>query len=222
MEPKVFISVGSNATEKQQDATRVVFSVLRSAGLSPCQMGKNEWSFEQPLKAVRRVIGECDGIAVIAFSRYEFKQGTEQTNSGKRALVDVRMPTVWNQIEAAMAYTKNLPLLVIAEHGLKTDGLLEDRYDWAIYWTDFDPRDFHSKRFAAWVGTWKNAVFEHARLRPIQDVSERLDPSNVTVGTYLRQLTVPQLWALLSAITGVLIAVATVGYLIGASKWPWQ
>ena len=43
---------------------------------------------------------------------------------GEDLLSSIRLPTVWNQIEAAMAHMHEIPLLVIAERGLREEGLL--------------------------------------------------------------------------------------------------
>ncbi len=103
MTPKVFISAGTVATPRQKEAIDIVFNALRNAGLSPRQMGVNEWSHDQPLRAIRKVISECDGIAVVAFSRITFPSGNERLKQGDKTLTDIGLPTVWNHIEAAMA-----------------------------------------------------------------------------------------------------------------------
>jgi len=148
MKPKVYISIGSAAFSTQREASDAIFHSLETAGLSPRQMEKNEWTAEQPLRGIKRVIEQCHGIVVIAFRRYQFTSGVErQKDGGEKQLVDIRIPTVWNQIEAAMGYMKGLPLLVIAEQGLLEDGLLEGRYDWKVYWTDFSPEQLRSDGF---------------------------------------------------------------------------
>ena len=150
--PKVFISVGSNGSAAQRAATDQIFSVIQSCGLSPRQMEKNEWTSEQPLRGIRKVIAECDGAVVVAFTRYEFPAGIEHKKGDERAeLRDTRFPTVWNQIEAALAYGRDLPLLVICEQGLRDDGLLEGRYDWKVFWTDFSTADLASERFSGYL-----------------------------------------------------------------------
>ena len=58
---------------------------------------------------------------------------------GANLLENEGLPTVWNQIEAAMAYTLGRPLLVIVEDGLVSEGLLEGKYDWIV-------QSFHSTR----------------------------------------------------------------------------
>lgn len=220
--PKIFISAGTVATPAQQQAIEIVSTCLENAGLSPRRMGVNEWSYDQPLRAIRKVIAECDGIAVVAFERSSFPAGTERTKQGDKALAYKRMPTIWNHIEAAIGYANDLPLLVIAEHGLWEQGVFESMYDWNVYWTDFQPTDFRSERFKGWLQSWKDSVLAHAARRSHSSALTDSDISKMTIGDLLRRLTVPQLWAVVSALMGLLIAVASFSYRIGASKWPWQ
>lgn len=223
-QPKVFISVASAIENRKSDAeaAETIFNTLRNIGLSPRQMNKNEWSYNQPLRAIRRIIEECDGAVVIAFSCYHFPSGSEFTKSGTKPLENLRLPTVWNQVEAAMAYTRGLPLLVIAEHGLKSEGLLENRYDWNVYWTKWEPEDLRSDKFRGWLDSWKQAVLEHAQQRSASKQDTQVDPSKLTIGQILNSLSVPQIWALCSAVAGLLLAVATAGYRLGRGIWPWQ
>ena len=220
MAPKVFISAPTKGTDRQNQVKATVFNALRGIGLDPRQMNKNEWSSEQPLKAIRRVIAECHGIAVLALSQYEVHSVTEITGEKKEpARTDFCLPTVWNQIEAAMAYTRDLPLLVIAEHGVKKEGLVEG-YDWTVYWTELDPAEFQSEKFLGFIETWKNLVIAHSVAAA--KAPQELDPYKITIGQLLRQSTVPQVWAFASAFFGLLIAVAAAAYKAGAGKWPWQ
>jgi hypothetical protein len=220
--PKVFMSVGSNGTQAQRDATDTIFSVIAASGLAPRQMEKNEWSAEQPLRAIRKVINECHGAVIVAFTRYEFSEGIERTKYQSTAVLkDVRMPTVWNQIEAAFAYGKELPLLVICEDGLRDDGLLEGKYDWSVFRTGFQAAEFSSERFSGYVDSWKKLVDDHvasSRSRNAPDI----DPSKMTVSRLLELLTLPQLIAILSWIGSLLVGVATVAFKVGAGKWPWS
>jgi len=223
MKSKVFISIGSASTPLQAEAADTIFRAVETVGLSPRQMEKNEWSSEQPLRAIKRVINECDGAVVIAFSRYQFPSGTERKKVGEEEhLSDVRFPTVWNQIEAAMAYMRGLPLLVIAEHGLRDDGLLEGRYDWKVFWTDFRAEELRSEAFIAYLESWKRRVLERAESRSEAAISFEGDPSKMPIGKLLGRLSVPQVWAVLSALAGLLIGVATVAFRAGSGKWPWQ
>ena len=221
MKPKVYISIGSAALPEQKAAAEAVFRSLETAGLSPRQMEKNEWTAEQPLRGIKRVIEECHGIVVIAFRRYQFPTGSERQKDGtEKEMVDVRMTTVWNQIEAAMGYTRGLPLFVIAEQGLLEDGLLEGRYDWKGYPTDFSPGDFQSERFFGYLESWKKLVVEHcAEADKPAAVTE--DLSKLSIVQLLGRLTVPQVWGTISAFLACLAAVAAAAFKAGGGKWPW-
>jgi hypothetical protein len=222
MRPKVYISVGTAASSLQAQATETIFRSLETAGLSPRQMEKNEWTAEQPLRGIKRVIEQCHGIVVIAFQRYHFPSGTERQKGGvERQLTDVRITTVWNQIEAAMGYTKGLPLLVIAEQGLLDDGLLEGRYDWKVYWTDFTPGQLGSEAFVGYLESWKQLVVERSKVGSIPPLNDG-DLSKMSILQLCGKLTVPQLWAAISAILGCLAGVASVAFRAGSGKWPWQ
>jgi hypothetical protein len=186
-------------------------------------MEKNEWSAEQPLRAIRKIIAECHGAVIIAFTRYEFKDGFERTkNASQVALKDVKLPTVWNQIEAALAYGKGLPLLVICEQGRRDDGLLEGKYDWRVFWTNFDTLELSSDKFSAFVQSWKKLVDEQVNSPVGNSILGESDLSRITMAKVVGLLTVPQLVATLSAIMSALAAVATLGFKVGAGKWPWQ
>jgi hypothetical protein len=164
MNPKVYISIGSAASSTQRKAADAIFRSLETAGLSPRQMERNEWTAEQPLRGIKRVIEQCDGIVVIAFRRYQFPSGTERQKDGSEKQLDnVRMTTVWNQIEAAMGYTRGLPLLVIAEDGVLDDGLLEGRYDWKVFWTDFSVEQLQSESFVGFSCKFEKSSIEYSQ-----------------------------------------------------------
>ena len=221
--PKVFISVGSNGSQQQREATETIFSVIAATGLSPRQMEKNEWSAEQPLRAIRRVISECHGAVIVAFKRYEFPSGIEK---GKGDTViplhGTCFPTVWNQIEAALAYGRDIPLLVICENGLKEDGLLEGKYDWKVFWTDFQPADLNSERFSGFVQSWKRLVDEHVAKGADTGAAGELDITRISIAKLLGSLTLAQLWTVLGVAATVLTSVAAAAYKLGGGKWPWE
>ncbi len=221
--PKVFISVGSNGTPSQREATDAIFATIAGTGLAPRQMEKNEWSSEQPLRAIRKVIEECHGAVIVAFARYEFPDGFERLQDlTHQPLKETRLPTVWNQIEAALAYGKGLPLLVIGEQGLREDGLFEGRYDWRVFWTEFDPADLRSERFSAYFSSWKKLVDEHVAQASTIDRLPEKDLSKIPFTKLLALLTLPQIIAILGALGSALAATATAAYKAGGGKWPWQ
>lgn len=97
-------------------------------------------------------MNECRGTVIIAFERLyvaegEEKRGSAECKSVKREI----MPTVWNQIEAAMAYVLNQPLLVIMEEGSRTEGLLEAEYDWYVLKVMIESHSINGREFQGGV-----------------------------------------------------------------------
>ena len=217
------MSVGSNGSISQRAATDQIFSVIQASGLSPRQMEKNEWTSEQPLRGIRKVIEECHGAVVVAFTRYEFPSGTEfKKDDGRAELRNIRLPTVWNQIEAALAYGRDLPLLVICEKGLRDDGLLEGRYDWKVYWTDFTSAELASESFAGYVVSWKKLVDARAKSGTSLPLVLEADISKVSVAKLIGMLTLPQILTVVSTLGSLVAAGATAAYKMGGGKWPWS
>jgi hypothetical protein len=106
-EMNVFVSVGGTATEQQEKFIRAVEDRLRSEGLVPHTVGRNTFSSDAPLKTVTELLNKCSGTVVIALERTYFASGIEKRGGPKESsLSNVKLPTPWNQIEAAMAYSR--------------------------------------------------------------------------------------------------------------------
>ncbi|TKD38120.1 hypothetical protein [Azotobacter chroococcum] len=215
---KVFISKGSAATDEQRTFVDAVLEMLDTVGMSARIMGENEWSHEQPLRAIRKIMKECDGAVIIAFTRTQFDEGIELKKNQITPISNIKLPTTWNHIEASMAYSFDLPLLVVAESGLKSEGLIENGYDWRVYWTDLHPNVVKSDSFKGFLQSWKRAVDEKKQISS----STNVDLSKVSIGKLFSMLTLPQLWSLIAVLATVIALAAGSSYKLGAGKWPWQ
>jgi len=218
MNKKVFISKGSTATVEQRQFVDAILDTFKTVGLDPRIMNENEWSHEHPLKAINKIISECDGAVIIAFTRTSFNEGKEYKKDKVIELKDISLPTTWNHIEGALAYSYNLPILVIAENGLKSEGLIEKGYDWTVYWTDLNADTVKTESFRGFVTSWKNAVEKYSLVKP--ETGSKIDTEKLTLGNILKSLTISQIWKIASAIITLLIAVATISYKIGGGKFP--
>ena len=215
---KIFISKGSAATQEQRAFVDAILEVLDTVAISARIMGENEWSHEQPLKAIKKIMKECDGAVIIAFTRTQFEEGVELKKDQTVPISNINLPTTWNHIEASMAYSFELPLLVVAENSLKSEGLIEDGYDWRVYWTDLDPEVVKSDSFKGFLQSWKGAVEQKKLSTPNPD----LDLSKVGLGKLLSMISLPQLWSLIGVLATVIALVAGGSYKLGTGKWPWQ
>jgi tetratricopeptide (TPR) repeat protein len=198
----IFISAGTTANENQEKFVSAIESRLRSENLIPNTVGRNKFSADSPLKAVIELMDECYGTIIIALERTYFPTGTERRNGSKeKQLSEIKYCTSWNQIEAAMAYTKGRPILVIIEEGLKSEGLLEKGYDWYVMSVKPEVEALNSVEFNGVLTSWKKKVEAFAASQTEkQAAKEKLDPTLLTIGDLIKGLKPSNLWTILIAL----------------------
>jgi hypothetical protein len=210
----VFVSVGAAATEQQEAFIRAVEDRLRSEGLVPHTVGRNTFSVDTPLKTVSDLINSCSGAVIIALERSYFPSGTGKRGGPKEvALTDVRLPTPWNQIEAAIAYTRGLPLMVIVENGLQSEGLLERGYDWYVQWVKPEPLALNSTEFNGVLASWKQKMAQPAKKPALSKTA-----SDLTVAELIGGLKPAQLWSILVALTALVAGAFALGSKLSVSQ----
>jgi hypothetical protein len=202
----VFVSQGRTSTPEHDRFMKAFEDYLRQNGLNPRMVGRNEFSTDQPLKHVERVMGECAGTAILAYERLHIERGTERRGSSSpTVLADQRLPTVWNQIEAGMAYAAKHPLFVVVEEGLRDDGLLQQGYDWFVLRTTLSEKTVQDPAFVGVFADWRKKVEAHAAAAKSAAPKVTADElEKIPLSTILRALSVKQ-WV---AIVGVFFAVA--------------
>ncbi|WP_078119459.1 hypothetical protein [Thiosocius teredinicola] len=202
----VFVSVGGTATDKQEAFVRAVEDRLRSEGLVPHTVGRNTFSSDAPLKTVTELMDKCSGTVVIALERMYFAEGFDKRGGEKqKALSDVKLATPWNQIEAAMAYSHDHPLLMVVEEGLKSEGLLERGYDWYVQWVQLDTASLNSVEFNGVLASWKSKISEsHKQKQERKSPSAEIDPTQLTIGQLISGLKPAQLWSILVILGGLI------------------
>lgn len=208
----VFVSVGSTANEAQEAFVRAVEERLRAEGLVPHTVGRNHFSDESPFRAVGSLMERCAGVVVIALERLHIEQGSEKRGGPKQAvLVNQKLATAWNQIEATLGYSRGLPLLVLLEQGVRPDGLLEKGFDWYVQTVELSTASLASSEFNGVLASWKTKLGASRR----SAVSPPLpDPAQMTVAQLLGALKPTQLWALLGTVGGLLAGAFALG-----AKW---
>ncbi|VVN70749.1 hypothetical protein [Pseudomonas fluorescens] len=200
-ELNVFVSVGAASTDQQDVFIRAVEDRLRSEGLVPHTVGRNTFSSDAPLKTVTELLDKCSGTVVIALERSYFASGVEKRGGPKESsLSNVRLPTPWNQIEAAMAYSRGHPLLVVVESGLKSEGLLERGNDWYVQWLIPDAAALSTTEFNGVLADWKQKLAQSS----VKTTPAPKSVSEFTVAELLGGLKPTQLWSVLVTLAALL------------------
>ena len=212
----VFMSVGRTSTPQQEAFVAAIEQHLRDNGLNPRSVGRTDFSSLQPLKFIEQLMGQCSGTVIIAFERVHITDGVDKRgSSSQKQITNQNVATVWNQIEAAIAYILGHPLMVVIEKGLRSEGLLETGYDWYVQWVDMDASELRTREFAGVFSDWKKRVEEYQKVG-VQRKPKDVDPEKLTLGQILGALKPAQLWALIVTLVGALSAVAATAYNLGA------
>jgi hypothetical protein len=216
----VFVSVGGTANEKQEAFVRAIEQRLQSEGLIPHTVGRNTFDSDSPLKTVMNSMDTCSGVVVIALERMYFPTGVEK-RGGKceTSLGETKIPTCWNQVEAAMAYCKGLPLLVMVERGIRSEGLLERGYDWYLQWIDPDPSALLTAEFNGVLAGWKQKVSKNKSVQSGKKDTEKVIDPDWTFLDFIKRMKPAQLWGVLVALAGLIAGAFTLGTkLVGPVK----
>lgn len=204
---KVFVSVGAQYNDQQRAFVAALDAFLVA---NDCQkVTVDDRRSDQPIFAARELMQNADAVVVVAFTRYIVKTAVEKPDSlDERRLKDIRYPTIWNQLEAAMAFGLHLPLLVIVEDGLHQEAMLKDRLEFRTVMTDLDSRLFASDTFKDKFKHWMERV-KKAR-SPVKG-----NIGGETIQELLLRLRPDQAWKVVGAIFSLVTAIATAAFWIG-------
>jgi hypothetical protein len=208
----VFVSVGETATDRQEAFVRAVEDRLRSEGVNPHTVGRNTFSADSPLKTVMELMETCCGTVVIALERTYFPSGEEKRGGPhRRSLSEARYATPWNQIEAAMAYTRGHPLMIIVEKGLESEGLLERGFEWYVQRVEPTASALTTLEFNGVLSSWKRKVVERAASRSAGLPKDGKSLEQLTVAELVGRMKASHLWSVLVALAALVAGAFTAG-----------
>ncbi|MEP3276972.1 MAG: hypothetical protein ABJN26_22695 [Stappiaceae bacterium] len=209
----IFLSVGGTANAKQETFVSSVEDRLRSEGLISHTVGRNTFSADAPIRTVEKLMDKCVGTIVIALERSYFSEGLEKRGGDKeQALANIRLPTPWNHIEAAMSYTRGLPILVLVEEGLKNEGLLEHGYDWYVQTVELDVSSLNGPEFNGVLASWKEKITQNAKQNnELITPDQHANPADQTIAQLIGGLKPAQLWGVMGTFAAVIAGAFAVG-----------
>lgn len=167
MHASIFLSYPKPSFQSQQRFVDQAVAYLRGRGLEPRTLGVTDYDTDAPLKAIRRLMIESNGLITIAFrrtlvERAVVRPGTDLPGSVESVMSNQWLTTPWAHIEPAMAYQIGLPILLLRERGVIADGLLE-RGVVGLYMPEFDVSGdaevyFKSAEWNSIINKWEGYV----------------------------------------------------------------
>ena len=158
-------------------------------------------------------MGKCDGAVVIAFERTRIIRALEKPDSpGEQVIRNESHPTIWNQMEAAMAYGQRVPILTFVQSGLRRQAMLSDRLEWMAIDADLSPHLLRTAQFKQVFEEWLGRVT--ARREEVS-TEEDIDLGELGIGRLLTKLKTKQVWSVLIALGGLIVGISAVAFRVG-------
>ncbi len=167
MKISIFLSYPKPAYLRQRLFIDAVRKNLEARGFGPRTLGVTDYDMDAPLRGIRRLMLESNGLITVAFRRTLLVQAHHRADSdipgvGPTDVSGAWLTTPWAHIEPAMAYQLGLPILIFREKGVLADGILE-RGIVGLYMPEFDldlPLEdyFESEEWKGIVGAWEGRV----------------------------------------------------------------
>lgn len=126
MGTSVFLSYPKPYNDDQKRYIRELREYLVTRGYEPRTLGVTDYDMDAPLKAIRRLMLESNGLITIAFRRTFIEKGCGKPQTGDSYSIDGSwLTSPYSHIEPAMAFQIGLPVLILRESGVIADGILE-------------------------------------------------------------------------------------------------
>ena len=168
----VFVSYPKPYMSAQQEFIDRVYTYLDGRGLAPRTLGVTDYDVDAPLKAIRRLMLESNGLITVAFRRTYIERGVGNYRTDIASLKPVELTgkwltSPWAHIEPAMAYQIGLPILLLREKGVIDDGILEKAVV-GTYMPEFDLDSSLDDYFAS--PEWNNLIWKwESQVRAVVD-----------------------------------------------------
>lgn len=122
----VFISHPTPYNEKQAEFLSLLNEKLLLLELNPINLGKNNWDYRSPLIPIKEMIANCKAAIIVGMERHHSYIGYEKEfTKDSKEWIHRYSSSPWIQIEAGMAYQAGLPLLILKEKRVASEGILD-------------------------------------------------------------------------------------------------
>lgn len=111
----VFVSRPNDLGAEFQAGHDALENLLQTMGLRPRTLGRTDYPARSPLDEVIRLMSLCKGALVLGYPQIQVRDGSIK---GINQPGGFWLPTEWNHIEASLAYSIGLPMLIVHHLGI--------------------------------------------------------------------------------------------------------
>lgn len=127
MKIPVFVSCPTSLSPAQERVRNWVVAELDRLQLDPRALGRSDYPAEFPLREVLVIAKHCSGGMILGFNQFTATKGVWRKGTKKQEKVSspTYFPTPWNQLEAGILFSLELPLLIFREEPMR-GGVFDD------------------------------------------------------------------------------------------------
>ena len=161
MDPiNVFVSRPNWIATQYRDGLQRFLGMLEALSLRPRTIGATDYPVKSPLDEVIKLMKGCRGAVVLGYPQIEATVGSIK---GAAITSSLLLPTEWNQIEAGLAYARELPLLVIHHIGVSRGIFDRGALNNFLFAKDLaDPAWAASEEIGGALRAWRDDVLGYA------------------------------------------------------------
>ncbi|QSX35610.1 transposase [Shewanella sedimentimangrovi] len=111
----IFVSRPTWVSPEFDAGLEVFLTLIQNIGLIPRTLGSSDYPSKAPLDEVIEIMEECKGAIILGFPQLLITEGKIKDHEIE---AELSLPTEWNHIEAALAYSKGLPLIMFHHKGV--------------------------------------------------------------------------------------------------------
>ena len=112
---QIFVSRPTWVSSEFEEGLNIFLMNLANLGLTPRTLGSTDYPNKAPLDEVLEIMDQCQGAIILGYPQLQIDSGLIK---GSKVTGSIILPTEWNHIEASLAYSKSLPIMVLHHKGI--------------------------------------------------------------------------------------------------------
>lgn len=152
----IFLSRPSWIDPKYEQGLDLFIGFLKHQNLIPRTLGTTDYPTNSPLDEVIALMKKCNGAIILGYPQIIVETGALKN---KHLQTPIVLGTEWNHIEAALAYSLNIPLLVIHDLGVSRGIFDRGTLNAFLYSADLkNPAWFMERNIEGAFEAWKSRL----------------------------------------------------------------
>ncbi|MGO5113789.1 hypothetical protein ACTQ33_01990 [Candidatus Avoscillospira sp. LCP25S3_F1] len=152
----IFLSRPNWIAPKYKEGLDDFIEFLRNQNFTPRTLGTTDYPTNSPLDEVITLMKSCIGTIILGYPQIIVESGIIKNEPIRGP---ISLGTEWNHIETALAYSLNMPLLVIHDSSVSRGIFDRGTLNSFLYSADFEnPSWFREKNIAGALTAWANRL----------------------------------------------------------------